>query len=86
KGYIHNPAYYFTSDADVITSKLDLVMMTSGWRRYNWDKLKSGTQPVMKYLPETENMQIKGNVFGMKDIGAQQLVLNTILLGKDSSK
>lgn len=86
KGYIHNPAYYFTSDADVITSKLDLVMMTSGWRRYNWDKLKSGAQPVMKYLPETENMQIKGNVFGMKDIGAQQLVLNTILLGKDSSK
>ncbi|MBR2649214.1 MAG: hypothetical protein IKD55_10270 [Sediminibacterium sp.] len=86
KGYIHNPAYYFTSDADVVTSKLDLVMMTSGWRRYNWDKLKSGIQPVIKYLPETENMQIKGNVFGMKEIGAQQLVLNTILLGKDSSK
>jgi hypothetical protein len=86
KGYIHNPAYYFTSDADVVTSKLDLVMMTSGWRRYNWDKLKAGILPVIKYLPETENMRISGNVFGMKDIGAQQLVLNSILLGKDSSK
>jgi hypothetical protein len=37
KGYIHNPAYYFTSNTDAsVMAKLDLVMLTHGWRRYNW--------------------------------------------------
>jgi len=86
KGYIHNPAYYFTSDADVVTSKLDLVMMTSGWRRYNWEKLRAGSMPLLKYFPETDNMRLTGSVFGMKEMGLQQVAINAILVGKDSSK
>jgi hypothetical protein len=40
KGYIHNPAYYFTSNTDaVLKEQLDLVMLTHGWRRYNWDDM-----------------------------------------------
>ena len=37
KGYVHNPAFYFTNNTDAtLKNKLDLVMLTHGWRRYNW--------------------------------------------------
>jgi hypothetical protein len=39
KGYIHNPAYYFSNENDSIKTALDLVMMTNGWRRFNWTEL-----------------------------------------------
>lgn len=86
RGYIHNPAYYFKSDADTITSRLDLVMLTNGWRRFNWDKLKAATQPVLKYAPETEFIKLKGKVYGMESgrVNGPEL-LNVIVKGKDSS-
>ena len=66
RGYIHNPAYYLKSDADTITARLDLVMLTNGWRLFDWDKLKAATQPVLKYAPETEFIKLKGKVYGME--------------------
>lgn len=42
KGYIESPAYYF-KDKEIITSrKLDLLMMTQGWTRYNVPKALQG--------------------------------------------
>ncbi|MDZ4072782.1 MAG: hypothetical protein U1C70_13230 [Sediminibacterium sp.] len=86
RGYIHNPAYYLKSDADTITSRLDLVMLTNGWRRFDWDKLKAATQPVLKYAPETEFIKLKGKVYGMESgrVNGPEL-LNVIVKGKDSS-
>ena len=86
RGYIHNPAYYLKSDADTITARLDLVMLTNGWRRFDWDKLKAATQPVLKYAPETEFIKLKGKVYGMESgraVGPE--LLNVIMKGKDSS-
>ncbi len=39
KGYVHNPAYYFSANNDSVKTALDLVMMTNGWRRFKWEKL-----------------------------------------------
>ncbi|NOT49752.1 MAG: hypothetical protein HOP10_00570 [Chitinophagaceae bacterium] len=39
KGYVHNPAYYFSRDDDSAKTALDLVMMTNGWRRFKWTEL-----------------------------------------------
>src|SRR5690606_23763137 len=36
KGKVHNPAYYFTNPSDEKQQQLDLVMLTNGWRRINW--------------------------------------------------
>jgi hypothetical protein len=41
KGYLNNPAYYFSADNDSVQTALDLVMMTNGWRRFNWQQLLS---------------------------------------------
>ena len=39
KGEINNPAYYFSSADDSVTTALDILMMTHGWRRFTWAKL-----------------------------------------------
>lgn len=49
KGYVHNPAYYFSSDADSVKNELDLVMMTNGWTRFKWTDAKENKLPQPKY-------------------------------------
>ncbi len=87
KGKVYNPAYYLKSDADSITAALDLVMLTNGWRRFDWEKIKAGVLPTLKYPMETGMMKIGGKVLGMKSIStASPLMLNLIVVNKDSSK
>ena len=87
KGKIYNPAYYLSSDADTVTANLDLVMLTNGWRKFDWDKIKAGKFPDWKYPVETDLLKITGKVFGMKSIStATPLLLNLIIANKDSSK
>jgi len=87
KGYIHNPSYYFKSDNDTIAAKLDLVMMTNGWRRFDWDKIKAAIPPSIKYFPETDFMTFQGKVFGGKFANTTNSTqLNIITVGNDSSK
>lgn len=37
-GYVHNPAFYFNSDSLSATAR-ELVMLTNGWRRFNWKNI-----------------------------------------------
>lgn len=60
RGRINNPAYYFSSGSDSVVSALDLVMLTNGWRRYNWDDLLAGKLPVVKYPRESVYVKING--------------------------
>jgi hypothetical protein len=52
KGYIHQPGYYFSSEADSVARHLDLVMMTNGWRRFKWEEVLAGKFPEIKHKPE----------------------------------
>jgi hypothetical protein len=87
KGKVYNPAYYFTSDADTVTGHLDLVMLTNGWRRFDWAKMKAGIVPTLHYPRETELMKLTGKLYaGDLTKSAENLLLNLIILGKDSTK
>ncbi len=62
KGYIHNPAFYFTnSDNAALKNKLDLVMLTHGWRRYNWADMMLQKMPAIKY-PADEYLGVYGQI------------------------
>ena len=63
KGYVHQPAYYF-SGVDSALQNLDLVMMTNGWRRFKWDDVLAGNFPVIKHQPE-DYMLVQGKVSGI---------------------
>ncbi len=41
KGKIPTPNYYFSNVSSYTTTALDLLMLTSGWRRYSWEYLFS---------------------------------------------
>ncbi|MBL0358057.1 MAG: hypothetical protein IPP72_14835 [Chitinophagaceae bacterium] len=64
KGYVYNPAYYFSSDDDSVKQHLDLVMMTNGWRRFKWENLLADQWPVLNYQPE-DYLAISGKVIGL---------------------
>ena len=69
KGYVHQPAYYF-SGVDSALQHLDLVMMTNGWRRFKWDEVLAGKFPAIKHQPDGY-MTVQGKVSG---IGRSELV------------
>ena len=72
RGFVPNPGWYFERDDEEHHQALDLLMMTQGWRRFNWrDMAVRGvwdlTQPdeqapiidgyVTKYVPRLEETE-----------------------------
>jgi len=60
RGYVHDPAYYFSGDPEA-SAQLDLVMLTHGWRRYNWDDLITTPHPQPKF-PADDYLAVYGQV------------------------
>ena len=75
KGYVYNPAYYFSNDADSVKQHLDLVMMTNGWRRFKWENLLAKQWPKLNF-PVDNYLSLRGNIYGLS---------KTQLAGKDLS-
>ncbi|ULQ51552.1 hypothetical protein [Flavihumibacter fluvii] len=64
KGYVHNPGYYFSSEADSVARHLDLVMMTNGWRRFKWEDVLADKWPVITHQPENY-ITFEGSISGL---------------------
>ncbi len=81
KGKINNPAHYFLNNSDSIMQQLDLVMLTHGWRRFDWEKVASGNFPVISYKRDTTYLSLAGKVLGatptqLRGAGAIVLMVN----------
>ncbi len=61
KGFIEEPNYYFTDINDAKIRQLDILLLTQGWRRFEWKNILSNSYPNLVYHPET-NMEISGRV------------------------
>lgn len=61
KGFIEEPNYYFTNINDDKVRQLDILLLTQGWRRFEWKNILSNTYPNLVYRPET-NMEVSGRV------------------------
>ncbi len=66
KGYIYNPAYYFSSEEDSVKKHLDLVMMTNGWRRFKWEEVLQNKNLHQEFLPEYAGHLINGKITDKK--------------------
>jgi hypothetical protein len=62
KGYIYNPAWYFSDTSKLATDALDLVMMTNGWRRFSWEKIINNDLPQIRF-PYEQGIAIKGTAY-----------------------
>ena len=61
KGYIENPAYYFTNVNDTTRADLDLLMLTQGYRKLVWRQVLDGGKPVILHRPE-RSLELEGMV------------------------
>ncbi len=59
KGNVEQPNYYFANLSDKTNSDLDLVMLTQGYRRFEWKQLLNDSYPPIAYQPDS-NLQITG--------------------------
>ncbi|HET9280059.1 MAG TPA: hypothetical protein VFN95_17815, partial [Flavitalea sp.] len=85
KGYVHQPGYYFSSEADSVAAHLDLVMMTNGWRRFKWEEVLAGRWPTIREKPDGY-LGIQGKISGVnKNLIAQKEVMG-ILQTKNGAK
>ncbi|HEV2831129.1 MAG TPA: hypothetical protein VGW31_04050 [Hanamia sp.] len=81
KGKVNNPAYYFLNNSDSISQALDLVMLTHGWRRFNWEEVVKGILPTITYPRDTNYLSISGKIYGaspvqLRDAGSIVLLWN----------
>jgi hypothetical protein len=53
KGVIESPQFYFSSEKDAPLA-LENLLLTQGWRRYNWQNVLQGEKLYFEFLPEYE--------------------------------
>ncbi|MES2645586.1 MAG: hypothetical protein V4717_01830 [Bacteroidota bacterium] len=84
RGKINKPYYYFFSTSDSAAYHLDLVMLTHGWRRYNWDKVFAGKVNSTPYK-ESNYLTLNGKVIGSGSVFEPGLTLNGFMRTMDSA-
>lgn len=61
KGYIHQPGYYFRNKDTSTLRHLDLLLMTQGWRRFDWKKILAREKINILY-PVESAISFRGTV------------------------
>src|SRR5690606_27640164 len=56
-----NPNYYFHESTKEKMKHLDLLMMTQGWRRFEWKNILNDFYPNLVFKPEAD-IRISGRV------------------------
>jgi hypothetical protein len=62
KGYIEKPNYYFTADTDEINRALDNLMLTQGYRRFEWTTINTTINTKPTFESEDLGSSISGLV------------------------
>ncbi len=65
KGKVHEPNFYFKADEPKAKTALDYVMLTHGWRRYEWASLKASQASKLAFQKEFFE-DLSGRVYNMK--------------------
>ncbi|MEO8887147.1 MAG: carboxypeptidase regulatory-like domain-containing protein [Mucilaginibacter sp.] len=53
KGYIEKPNYYFTNVNEKTIADADVLMLTQGYRRFNYKDILANIYPQVKFQPES---------------------------------
>jgi TonB-dependent SusC/RagA subfamily outer membrane receptor len=64
KGFIEKPNYYFTDGSADKIKHLDNLLLTQGWRRFEWRNILSDNYPRLAFEAE-ESMKVSGMVSSM---------------------
>ncbi|MBB6113079.1 hypothetical protein SAMN05421821_12919 [Mucilaginibacter lappiensis] len=78
KGYIEKPGYYFSDQSAKTKADLDVLMLTQGYRRFEWKQVINDSFPPVVYQPE-KTLQVTGHLktFGGKPVPNGKVTLFT---------
>jgi hypothetical protein len=62
KGAIPNPQYYFDEANPGVDEAADNLMLTHGWRRFNWQNVLQPQAPAFEFVQEQEGLLIHGKL------------------------
>lgn len=62
KGRVEEPAYYFKDDSLSTVLALDNLMLTHGYRYFDWKEIMNDSNPEISWHPEP-SIQLKGTVY-----------------------
>ncbi len=62
KGFVPDPSYFFEADDEEHRTALDLLMMTQGWRRFDWKTMATPGVFVLNHPAETQTQVLRGEV------------------------
>ena len=83
KGTVEQPNYYFTNITDEKLKELDLVMLTHGYRRFEWKQVLNNNDRPLAYQPE-KSLEITGQAKNL--LGASLAKANVSLLPTQSKQ
>jgi hypothetical protein len=66
QGIVENPGYYFTNENAETYAAIDELMLTQGWRKFDWENVLVNTKPSFGYIPEYGGHIIVGRVLNEK--------------------
>ena len=62
KGFIPDPGWYFEEDDEQHRQALDLLMLTQGWRRFDWQQMAQPDKWEQKH-PKEKTQMLEGMVY-----------------------
>ena len=78
KGFIPEPGWYFEKDDEQHRQALDLLMMTQGWRRFDWKDMAVKGKWDIKHQPE-QTPYIEGSIETEEDLPIINFIEKKIL-------
>ncbi len=86
KGGVINPGYYFANKEVTTLRHLDLLLMTQGWRRFEWKKIINNEFATLKY-PVESGISIRGKLTKSdRDASIKDGHVAFVIKGEDSTR
>ncbi|HEY4155443.1 MAG TPA: hypothetical protein VGM24_08440 [Puia sp.] len=85
KGKI-NDAASFLQNSENENDRMNLLLLTHGWRRFNWEAVVSGKLPALKYLHDADFLTLKGEIRGSAGSLDEADSMALLLISKDRKK
>jgi hypothetical protein len=63
QGKVDHPNRLLDQSNPAARKIMDELMLTQGWRKFNWENITNGAQPLLSYAPEYSGHIIKGRVY-----------------------
>ncbi|HEY4936358.1 MAG TPA: hypothetical protein VII44_07250, partial [Puia sp.] len=84
KGTILDAASFLTNPVNA-NEHLNLLLLTHGWRRFNWESVVSGNFPELKYPRDAGFLSIKGEIRNSTNLNNQDSMA-LLLVSRDRKK